>query len=181
MESDDAIAARGERDLAAPLPAAVAPPLPPVKQIRLAKAATRVAAFAVDLLLLALADIVIGVLAAFAIGLASVTTQTFFVDGHQAVEQFTFVGSACFVFFYFTGMHIGAGQTLGKAFFDIAVERSDGSALDWRQSLLRSSAELLTLATLGLGFLGATRPSGRALHDHLADTRVVRSHGGPGL
>jgi uncharacterized RDD family membrane protein YckC len=164
------------------------PPLPPTgpaetavaDDVRLASAAARLAAFAVDLLLLALADIFIGALAALAVGLASVTTQTFFVDGRQAIEQFTVIGSVFFAFFYFTGMHAGSGQTLGKAFFDIEVERRDGTRLDWPHSLLRTCAELLTLLTLGLGFLGAARPAGRALHDSLADTRVVRSHGGLG-
>jgi uncharacterized RDD family membrane protein YckC len=185
MNSEDEIMVPAEQALASPNHVAIAPPLPPARaaaadEVRLAKAATRVAAFVVDLLLLALADVVIGGLAAFAVGLASVTTQTFFVDGRQAVEQFALVGSVCFALFYFTGMHVGHGQTLGKAFFEIAVEGRDANALDWPRSLRRTGAELVTLLTLGLGFLGAGRPGGLALHDWLADTRVVRSHGGPG-
>ena len=69
------------------------------------------------------------------------------------------------------------GRTLGKWVAGLRVERRDGEPLDLGRSLLRHTVGYLaSLVTLGLGFLfAAFNREGRALHDLIAGTVVVRS------
>jgi uncharacterized RDD family membrane protein YckC len=70
-----------------------------------------------------------------------------------------------------------SGRTLGKWFAGLRIERKDGVPLSFGRALVRHVAGYpLTLVTLGAGFLlAAFHPQGRALHDLLAGTVVVRS------
>jgi uncharacterized RDD family membrane protein YckC len=70
-----------------------------------------------------------------------------------------------------------SGRTLGKWFAGLRIERKDGVPLSFGRALVRHLAGYpLTLVTLGAGFLlAAFHPQGRALHDLLAGTVVVRS------
>jgi uncharacterized RDD family membrane protein YckC len=72
-----------------------------------------------------------------------------------------------------------SGRTLGKWIAGLRIERRDGEPLSIGRSLLRHLVGYpVTLATLGLGFLlAAFNSRGRALHDWLAGTVVVRSRG----
>jgi uncharacterized RDD family membrane protein YckC len=70
------------------------------------------------------------------------------------------------------------GQTLGMTSWKIRVEREDGRLLDRRTALLRLAAACLSLLPAGLGFFWiAIDPHGRAWHDRLTGTRVVRLPG----
>lgn len=78
------------------------------------------------------------------------------------------------------GLIVGiSGRTLGKWVAGLRIERRDGEPLSFVRALLRHLLGYpLTLVTLGLGFLvAAFHPQGRALHDLLAGTVVVRSRG----
>jgi uncharacterized RDD family membrane protein YckC len=68
------------------------------------------------------------------------------------------------------------GQTLGKWATGLRIQLKDGQPLDWGHTLLRHLLGYpLSLLTLGLGFLVATlNIQGRALHDMIAGTVVVR-------
>lgn len=70
-----------------------------------------------------------------------------------------------------------SGRTLGKWVAGLRIERRDGVRLSFGRALLRHLVGYpLTLLTLGLGFLlAAFSAEGRALHDLLAGTVVVRS------
>jgi uncharacterized RDD family membrane protein YckC len=70
-----------------------------------------------------------------------------------------------------------SGRTLGKWVAGLRIERRDGASLSFGRTLLRHVAGYpLTILTLGLGFLITIFDSqGRALHDWLAGTIVVRS------
>jgi uncharacterized RDD family membrane protein YckC len=70
-----------------------------------------------------------------------------------------------------------SGRTLGKWFAGLRIERKDGVPLSFARSLVRHLFGYpVTLLTLGAGFLlTAFHPQGRALHDLLAGTVVVRS------
>jgi uncharacterized RDD family membrane protein YckC len=69
------------------------------------------------------------------------------------------------------------GRTLGKWVAGLRVVRGDGERLSFARSLVRHLlGYTLTALTLGLGFLlAALNSRGRALHDLLAGTVVVRS------
>jgi uncharacterized RDD family membrane protein YckC len=68
------------------------------------------------------------------------------------------------------------GRTFGKWVTGLRIERRDGVPLSLGRSCLRHLVGYaLTLATLGLGFLvAAFNIEGRALHDYVAGTVVVR-------
>jgi uncharacterized RDD family membrane protein YckC len=72
-----------------------------------------------------------------------------------------------------------SGRTLGKWMAGLRIERRDGEPLSFVRALVRHLlGYALTALTLGLGFLlSAFNSKGRALHDLLAGTVVVRSRG----
>lgn len=72
------------------------------------------------------------------------------------------------------------GQTIGKMLFGIRVvgdetPYSTGGALSLRQAVYREVVSLPSILALGLGFLPGLFGEERALHDRLAQTRVVRA------
>jgi uncharacterized RDD family membrane protein YckC len=72
-----------------------------------------------------------------------------------------------------------AGRTVGKWVTGLRIERRDGDQLSFLRALARHTVGYLaSLLTLGLGFLlaGFNR-EGRALHDLIAGTVVVRDMG----
>ena len=71
------------------------------------------------------------------------------------------------------------GRTAGKWVTGLRVERKDGGAVGIGRACLRHLVGYpLTLLTLGLGFLvSAFTADGRALHDYVAGTVVVRDRG----
>ncbi|MFL6286366.1 MAG: RDD family protein [Pyrinomonadaceae bacterium] len=72
-----------------------------------------------------------------------------------------------------------SGRTLGKWMAGLRIERRDGEPLSFVRGLVRHLlGYALTALTLGFGFLlSAFDSKGRALHDLLAGTVVVRSRG----
>jgi len=70
------------------------------------------------------------------------------------------------------------GQTLGKMAAHLRVvdaTAEEPEMVTIGQAFRRSCASVLTVATLGLGWLPGLFGDGRALHDRLAGTRVIRS------
>jgi len=73
-----------------------------------------------------------------------------------------------------------SGQTVGKMAAGIRVvgvsaDSTNGGYLTVRQAALRALLTLPSVLTAGAGFLPAVLGRGRAVHDRLAHTRVVRS------
>jgi len=77
---------------------------------------------------------------------------------------------------YFTVMPVqNNGQTLGKMAAGVAIVRDDGTPLSYGRSFARWLGYLVSGLTLCLGFIcAAFTHRKRALHDYIADTRVVR-------
>jgi uncharacterized RDD family membrane protein YckC len=73
------------------------------------------------------------------------------------------------------------GKTIGKWTTGLRLERTDGRVPGIGRAALRHLVGYpLSLLPLGLGFLIVTvSPTGRALHDYIAGTIVVRRSGGP--
>jgi len=76
---------------------------------------------------------------------------------------------------YFVWLPVSnSGQTVGKMAAGIAIMRTDGAPLTYLRCLGRWLGYLLSSITLGLGFvIAAFTGQKRALHDYIADTRVV--------
>lgn len=73
-------------------------------------------------------------------------------------------------------MPMVSGQSLGKMIFGLQIVKFDGSRADLLSILARNVlGYLLTLGSVGTGFLvAAVNGTGRALHDFVAGTMVVR-------
>ena len=115
-------------------------------------------------------------------------------------ETLGFFLALAFALLNFIGLTIWRGQTLGKWATGLCIRRTDGEPLDLVRSLMRHLiAYPLSFLILGLGFLvadfqtaaivmaggfaltlaigfvmAAVGANGRALHDIIADTVVVR-------
>lgn len=80
---------------------------------------------------------------------------------------------------YFIVFHAVWGATPGKKLLRIHVEMANGEKLSWAFSIFRFVASIVTQATLifyGLGYLIVLiDPQKRALHDFIAQTRVVHN------
>ena len=78
---------------------------------------------------------------------------------------------------YFCAFTAIGGQTIGKMAMGIRVVTDDGDPVDAACAIRRTLAGTVSAAALGLGFVPALIGSERrALHDHLAHTRVVDLH-----
>jgi uncharacterized RDD family membrane protein YckC len=76
---------------------------------------------------------------------------------------------------YLVAFTASGGQTIGKMATSIKVIAEDGLEVMPSQALVRVGGYLASLLPAGLGFVpGLVGPSRRALHDRLANTRVVR-------
>ena len=97
--------------------------------------------------------------------------------GSSAVLTAGYIAVAAVAFLNFIVVASFSGRTLGKWMAGLRIERRDGETLSIARALVRHVAGYaLTALTLGLGFLiAAFDPKGRALHDLLAGTVVVRS------
>ena len=81
---------------------------------------------------------------------------------------------------YLAAFTAAGGQTIGKMLAGIRVVADHGATVGPRVTLgaavLRASAYLVSLLPVGLGFAAILLDTeGRALHDRLADTRVVKA------
>ena len=76
---------------------------------------------------------------------------------------------------YFVATWATTGQTVGKMSMGIKIIRTDSSPLDLRFAFIRFLGSLLSVATLGIGFIVLAFDSHKqALHDRIADTYVVK-------
>jgi uncharacterized RDD family membrane protein YckC len=69
------------------------------------------------------------------------------------------------------------GRTIGKMLAGTRVVPGDGTArVSFASASVRAAACLLSVLPVGLGFgMALVRPDGRALHDAIADTRVIHA------
>lgn len=75
---------------------------------------------------------------------------------------------------YYTWMIAERGQTVGKMAAGVMVVRTDGSAVSLPRAAARYAGSILSTFTLLAGYvMAAFTGQKRALHDYIADTRVV--------
>ncbi len=97
--------------------------------------------------------------------------------GSAFVLNAGYVAAGVVAFLNFFVIAGATGRTLGKWLAGLRVVRKDGARLSLARSLVRHVlGYVLTALTLGLGFLlAAFNSRGRALHDLVAGTVVIRS------
>ena len=77
---------------------------------------------------------------------------------------------------YLTMFIAASGQTMGKMMTGVKVVAMDGGAVPFGHAVLRAILWLLTIVPLGIGALPALLTDDRrALHDRLANTRVIKA------
>lgn len=127
----------------------------------------RVVALAIDLVVFALVQASLGLLATMLMGPATEAGA----GQRPSVVLFTLLFTAA----YSTVLHTVAGQTIGKSLVGIRVVGTDGALLTAGAALLRYLAYFISAIPLGFGFLvAALRRDKRALHDLIAGSRVER-------
>jgi len=131
-------------------------------------------ALAIDLVILSALDVVLFLLATSAVLLAEQITGARVGGATDLVRASISAGSMTLFLGYFSVLHARSGQTLGKVALRIHVRDESGARLSLGQSILRTCGYGISALPLGAGFLLALGPEGRALHDRLARTVVVR-------
>jgi uncharacterized RDD family membrane protein YckC len=98
------------------------------------------------------------------------------VEAEDALTSLLSFGWLAMATIYFTALHTGAGQTIGKALLGIRVRSVRNlAAIGPLRSLVRALGYVASSSFFGLGFLMvALTPQKRAWHDYLAGTCVVR-------
>jgi uncharacterized RDD family membrane protein YckC len=77
---------------------------------------------------------------------------------------------------YLVAFTAAGGQTIGKMLTGVRVMGDDGCRVDVAGAVLRGAGCLLSILTLGIGYLPVVfTADARALHDRIAGTKVVRS------
>ena len=128
----------------------------------------RLVGFGVDLVVVMLAQFLLGVLAGRRWGMDA--------DRSSALQGAVVFFTLLFAVLYFTVLYTLTGQTIGKLAVRARVLATDGELLPPGAALLRAVAQLVTVPMLfGLGHvLAGLRKDKRALHDLLAGSRVDR-------
>ena len=123
----------------------------------------RLAAFVIDALVIALAQLILQIIAVARLGADAAP---------NAAAFFTFV----FAVAYPTVLHAIGGQTIGKLLTRVRVVALDGGTLPLGAALLRAVVFWVTLPLLfGIGHVVAgLRKDKRAFHDLLAGSRAER-------
>jgi uncharacterized RDD family membrane protein YckC len=129
----------------------------------------RLLAFAIDLLVITVAQALLRFVAARRWGAD--------LDGTPTLQGAVVFFALVFAVLYPTVLHALAGQTVGKLIVGVRVVATDGELLPPGAAFLRAVAHWASLTfLLGLGHvLGGLRKDKRALHDLLAGSRVDRA------
>jgi len=129
----------------------------------------RLCAFAIDFIVIKLIFILLTPIHSY-LGIIEITPQTDLAD--LMPNLFVFF---CIVFFYNSFFVKNFSGTLGKIALGLAVVRHDGKAITWSCAFLRSFVGFLSCLFMGIGYLlAAFDIEKRALHDFMADTRVLK-------
>jgi len=79
---------------------------------------------------------------------------------------------------YYTSFVHQLGATPGKLALGCRVVTADGANLTWKRSFARYCASLISVSTLGIGYLvAAFDDEKRTIHDRICDTRVIVKRG----
>lgn len=98
----------------------------------------------------------------------------------EATLGLGYLSSLVVLLINFLVLPVFTGTTVGKWATGLRIERQNGEPLGFGRATLRHTiGYLVSLLTFGLGFLfAAFDAEGRALHDRIAGTIVVRELGG---
>lgn len=129
-----------------------------------------------DSLLIIAIWIVLGFVVLSAFGIDEARTQDGILRELEPLHQYTlFAAMVISAYVFFAGFWTHSGQTLGMQAWRIKVQNADGSAIGWRQAVLRYASAPFALLALGLGYLCMlVDPHKRTLPDLVSSSQVVR-------
>ena len=155
-------------------PEAPKPELPPAPQLAPAGFLRRALAFSIDLLIVGLLYLILILVGAFGMTLASDGTIPI---GVASTPPSPFITVWFFLFTgYFTFFHSYGGQTPAKRLIRIKVVSLQGEPLSPLQAFIRTVGYSLSALFFGFGFfLAIFEKKGRALHDLISRSQVVLS------
>lgn len=150
-------------------------PTPSQSELKIAPLWRRIAAMLYDSFLVFAIWIIVGFIVLYALGVNSAQNSSGELAQLTTLQNNILFASmllSAFLFFGFFWTH--SGQTLGMQAWRIKVQNPDGSAISWRQALLRCCTAPLSLLVLGLGYLCMlVDPFKRTLPDRLSHSQVV--------
>ncbi len=135
----------------------------------------RVAAYAIDGLVIGIAGAVVGGIIGAVLGAALLSGSNDFGAGFVVIQLISNLVSIALAAVYYAGFHASTSQaTLGKMAVGIKLVRSDGSRISVARGVGRYFATFLSGVILGIGFLmAAFTERKQGLHDMVCDTLVV--------
>ena len=137
----------------------------------------RLVAFAIDAAVLGAFTVPLTVAALYGVeaGLVASGSSIELPETEEALGRLVGIASLAMAVIYFTALHRGTGQTIGKAIVGIAVRRArDLAGIGIVRSLVRVVGYALSSSVFFLGFLSVVfGPRKRGWHDYLAGTCVV--------
>ncbi|MEA3438837.1 MAG: RDD family protein [Chloroflexota bacterium] len=133
---------------------------------------TRLIAWIIDRLFIIAVTFVIGWIANFVLNAFPFENDTY----RLVIITIAMIFDILFVLFYYIGLWMISGQTLGKSIMGLRVVRTNGERLKFRHAVIRYFGYFLSALLLFLGYLMVLVDNRRqALHDKLAGTIVVYS------
>lgn len=149
---------------------------PPPNTSQIAALWRRLAAMVYDSFLVFAIWIIVGFLVLYALGVNSAENSSGELATLTPLQNnvlFAAMLGSAFLFFGFFWTH--SGQTLGMQAWSIKVQNADGSAISWRQALLRCCTAPFALLALGLGYLCMlVDPQRRTLPDRVSASQVYK-------
>jgi uncharacterized RDD family membrane protein YckC len=133
---------------------------------------TRLIAWIIDHLVISGAFFIVGWIGSFVIDTFQFMGDTSRLVVLGLVVLFNFL----FYIFYFIGLWMLSGQTLGKYIMGLRIVRTNGERLKFRNAVVRFFGVFLSALMLYLGYIIVLFDNRRqAIHDKLAGTIVVYS------
>jgi uncharacterized RDD family membrane protein YckC len=130
----------------------------------------RLCAFAIDTVIVQLVFVLLTPIHSVLGIISEITPQTSMTDIMPAILFFSGL-----VFFYNSFFVKNFSGTPGKIVLGLAVVRHNGKPMTWSCAFLRSFLSFFSSSFFGAGFLiAAFDVEKRALHDFMADTRVLK-------
>ena len=139
----------------------------------------RLAAFAIDLVLVLLGSLVVSLLIAVLLAIALFSTSGSAPTDAIIVQLASLAILLVLTWLYFAGLESSAWQaTVGKRMTGLMVTDLSGGRLGFWRSTARYFAKILSTLPILIGYLlAAFTPQKQALHDLIASTLVVRKRG----
>jgi uncharacterized RDD family membrane protein YckC len=133
---------------------------------------TRLIAWIIDQLVVAGFTFISGWIASFVLDTLPFDNQVY----ELTVALILVIVNFAFLLFYFIGLWMISGQTLGKSIMGLRIVRADGERLKLRNAILRFIGYPISGMLLFLGYLMVLVDRRRqALHDKIGGTIVVYS------